>query len=54
MQVNDYNHFQSTDVYQLEDGFKWKLLKDVKIELPRNSFVEVEFVEEYEGKVGII
>ena len=40
----------SSDVYQLEDGSKWTQVKDVKMELPRNTLLEVEFVEEYEGK----
>ena len=40
----------SSAVYQLEDGSQWTPVKDVKMELPRNTLLEVEFVEEYEGK----
>ena len=50
--VTGYN-FQSSDVYQLEDGFQWTQVKDVQMKLPRNTLVEVEFVDEYEGQVGV-
>ena len=40
----------SSAVYQLEDGSQWTQVKDVKMEFPRNTLLEVEFVEEYEGK----
>ena len=40
----------SSAVYQLEDGFQWTPVRDAKMELPRNTLLEVEFVEEYEGK----
>ena len=38
------------NVYQLEDGCQWTQVKDAKMELSRNTFLEVEFIEDYERK----